>query len=646
MRKLLLFVLVLYVMPLWAQVTVPVIKANFGSDGELRANYFSTAPLANFDDWFKQGDPGSGIHVIDTIGSAAIRSRYAVDAAFRKRTLMVGMQYPQFTSINNSFLLDAWLIRDHHGDDSTVFAQGSNKNGMSPQLWNSPVSQGIPDKNDILDVYTHVRRDGPSGKDSLWLFGGVVIENTTGSRYFDMEMYQTDIYFDRPSLEFKNYGPDAGHTSWTFDANGDIVTTGDIIFTAEFNNTGISVLEARIWINRNDLMVAPNAFEWGGAFDGDGTAAQYGYANILPKSAGNFYTGLQCNLNAWTGSYGLLRQDDSYTTVFEAKQLMEFSVNLSKLGLDPLANGKDVCTMPFRKVLVKSRSSASFTAELKDFVGPFLVLNVPKASAVTDIPFYCGVIGVSTISVTNVIATSVYEWTTADGQILTDPRQPTITVNRPGTYIVTQRLQEECLDVYARDTVVITYDPNCSVLPHVLHQFTGRVQQKAAILTASISGGDQIKSIVLERTSNERGKFEPIAQGVFRQTAGRQSLSWTDSAAFVSVSKLYYRLRITDINGNIRYSKILSLYSDKDVPFVSVECRQSELQSYLWIEAGQSTSVVIELLDMNGRRILTEKRSLAAGETKIPFVRPAQQPQWYAVRVQALGVTYTRKIWL
>jgi hypothetical protein len=47
-------------------------------------------------------------------------------------------------------LIDAVFIRDHHGDDSSVFS-GGNKNGMSPGIWSCPVSQGVPDKNDILD---------------------------------------------------------------------------------------------------------------------------------------------------------------------------------------------------------------------------------------------------------------------------------------------------------------------------------------------------------------------------------------------------------------------------------------------------------------------------------------------------------------
>jgi hypothetical protein len=41
------------------------------------------------------------------------------------------MSRPKF-SINNRLWLDAIFVRDYHGNDSTVFTAGSDKNGMSP----------------------------------------------------------------------------------------------------------------------------------------------------------------------------------------------------------------------------------------------------------------------------------------------------------------------------------------------------------------------------------------------------------------------------------------------------------------------------------------------------------------------------------
>ena len=45
-----------------------------------------------------------------------------------------------------------------------------------------------------------------------------------------------------------------------------------------------------------DLAITPTAFNWSGQFDGEDSGAQYGYASILPKTAGDFYIGLQCGM--------------------------------------------------------------------------------------------------------------------------------------------------------------------------------------------------------------------------------------------------------------------------------------------------------------------------------------------------------------
>jgi hypothetical protein len=208
----------------------------------------------------------------------------------------------------------------------------------------------------------------------------------------------------------------------------------------------------------------PTAFNWGGAFDGATAGSTYGYANIIPNTAGPFYTGLQCGNNTWAGPFSLVRVDNSVVANYTADQFLEFSVNLSKLGLDPLVSVGDPCTMPFRRILVKSRSSASFSAELKDFVGPFDFFRAPMAAAAADIPVFCGMTGVSTLSVGNPLITSLYTWTTTDGNIVGSPIGPTITVDQPGSYIVAQELMDSCGTTYAKDTVVITLDAACSLL--------------------------------------------------------------------------------------------------------------------------------------------------------------------------------------
>src|SRR5436189_2770399 len=254
MKTTLLFLLLTSPLLFFGQITTPVIKARFGVDADLRANYFNGAVQTGNDDWFNLvATDTSGKAVIDTTGAASIMAGYLTDVSpYPKRmaSFYRGMSKPSFSVVNSRLWLDAVFVRDYHGNDTTVFSVGS-KNGQSPANW-TPTIQSIPDKNDILDMFVHVRRAGPNTTDSLWMFGGISLDNVTGNRYFDFEMYQTDIYYDRPSGKFYGYGPDAGHTSWKFGAAGNITTPGDIIFSGEFQSGTLTKIEARIWVKKTD----------------------------------------------------------------------------------------------------------------------------------------------------------------------------------------------------------------------------------------------------------------------------------------------------------------------------------------------------------------------------------------------------------
>lgn len=464
MKTTLLFILIFLSITASTQITTPVVRAYFGVDGDLKARSVNGS-LQSSDDWFLHSTTGgtssNGTFVIDTTGAAAIIASYAVTAN-RMKSFYRTMSKPAFTVVNNRLWLDALMVRDYHGSDSTAFIAGGDKNGMSPALW-SGGTQGIPDKNDILDMFMHVRRAGPSTTDSLWLFGGLSLDNITGNRYFDFELYQTDIYYDRPSAKWFGFGPDEGHTSWQFDASGAITKPGDIIFSAEYQSSSLTMIEARVWVHKDALLTVPTAFDWSGKFDGSGSL--YGYASILPKNGGTFYTGLQCANAEWAGPFSLVLQDNTIAANYNGKQFMEFSVNLSKLGLDPvLLFGSDICGTPFNRMVVKTRASASFTAELKDFVAPTDLFLAPRAAAVATVPLFCGSpYNVSSLEVLNPSASSVYTWSTPDGHIIGDTVTTSATADHDGMYIVTQQLMEGC-GAYARDTVYITYDADCMVL--------------------------------------------------------------------------------------------------------------------------------------------------------------------------------------
>lgn len=642
MKKALLFVLLCgSAVLMQAQITSPAKRANFGIDADLRANFFNGFVEVGNDDWFNNGTGGSGAFIIDTTGASWILQQYTSNPSTRMIPFFRNMRYPQFTVVNNSMLIDGIFIRDHHGDDSTVFAAGSNKNGMSPASWTCPVSQGVPDKNDILDMMMHVRRAGPNITDSLWMFGGVSLANTTGNRYFDFEMYQTDIFFDRSTLTFKGYGPDAGHTSWQFDAAGNVTQAGDIIFTAEYSNSSLSFIEARIWIHTSAQSITPTAFSWGGAFEG----SSYGYASIVPKAGGTFYTGLQSSNNTWAGPFQLVLQDNSVVANYSARQFMEFSVNLSKLGLDPLVNMGDPCKMPFRRILVKSRSSTSFNAELKDFVGPFDFFRAPMASASADIPMFCGSSGVSNISVNNALATSLYTWTTPNGHIVSDSIGSSITVDQPGTYIVSQELMDSCGSSYARDTVVITADPNCSILNSELLAFSAQLEDHIARLNWTVNNHTSAFYFEVERSYDGR-QFSRLrriyATGETNLVA---SYSYPDDLEAVNKGVVYYRLKTVDKAGRASYSKIVPVALLEGRRTVLITTNPVRSSTRLIITGHDAERAVVHITDLAGRILKTTTANLVKGTA---MVEVQGLNTWtsgtYIVKVVIGNETFTEKM--
>lgn len=545
------------------QITTAGNRANFGVDGDLRASWLGMLPqpASASHDWFSNS-PG-GIFMIDTSGAKFITDMYAVNPEFRKLPFFRLMNYPPFDTVSGRRLIDAIYIRDYHNADSTVFTI-SNKNGDSPADWDGTLStSNIPAKNDILDMFVHVRRagEGLTLADSLWFIGGVAIDVNSGSRYFDFELYQTDIFFNRFLGTFSGYGPDAGHTSWKFDPTTGVVTTpGDVIFSAEFGGSGLQALEARIWVHRSALSINSPNFDWSGQFDGATNSADYGYASIRPKDNTKlFYSGLQNNLNTWAGPFQLVRGDNSIQTNYDINQFLEFSVNMTTLGLDPISllGGGGACGMPFRRILVKTRSSASFTAELKDFVGPFDFFLFEAADAAADVPMICGDEMISTISVINPLPTSTYTWVTPDGNIVSDTNGVSIVVDTPGTYIVRQQLLAGC-GQYASDTVVIALDPICELLPANRTELSGVLRGDLVKMEFKVSANENVKYYVLERSVDGKN-FTEIKTLNNNGINGYATYLTDDNISSLEGRQVFYRVKLVRSDGTVRYTQVLSL---------------------------------------------------------------------------------------
>jgi hypothetical protein len=306
--------------------------------------------------------------------------------------------------------------------------------------------------------------------------------------------------------------------------------------------------------------------------------------------------------------------DNTVAADYRARQFMEFSVNLSKLGLDPLVNGNDPCILPFRRILIKSRASTSFNAELKDFVGPFSFFRAPMAQASADIPLYCGISGVSTITVNNPIYTSLYTWHTFDGNIVSDTVGPEITVNQAGSYIVRQELLDSCGTTYATDTVVVVLDPFCAPLKSDLVNFTCSQQGEICLLNWNTTHNGAIRYFDLERSTGNN-LFEQVQRITASKEEGNSVYQFADNISNQqTASLLFYRIKITDNNGNIRYSKTIGVSVGNIIkPSMQLFSNPVRALPQLIVKNTKDEQGYISVVDQRGRLIKKYTASLKKG---------------------------------
>lgn len=645
-KSLPLFVLILFAGFLNAQITSPIIKANFGVEAELRGNYFNNFVQSGNDDWFNNGTPGTGRFVIDTTGAAGMMARYAVDPAFRRQPFYRTMSAPQYSIINNRLWIDAVYIRDYNGqtgNDETSFVS-SNKNGDSPADW-AAGSSPVLAKTDIFDMLVHVRRAGRTATDSLWFMGGMSLQGQVGQRYFDFELYQTDIFYSRSTGMFSGYGPDAGHTSWELDAIGNIIKPGDVIFSAEYQSQGLTNIEARIWVNRNTMSITPAEFDWVGNFDGASVSSQYGYANIRPKTTGAYYTGTESGNNTWAGPFGFINASNAVVANYGASQFMEFSVNLTKLGLDPMTIlGGNACGLPFRRILVKTRTSASFTSSLSDFIGPFDFFTTPPVAAQADVPIFCGVMGASTISVMNPLPASVYTWKTLDGRIISGNVGPNIIVDTTGTYIVEQQLLDGC-SATAADTVLITFDAGCWPLQNFMVDIAGSIQNKKSSLKWTSSANDVIKVYEVERSLDGK-HFVPVHQvNNISPEKSLASYAFGEDVADFAVPFLYYRVKMKLNDNKINYSKIVKLENVRADGEVLIYPNPAQQYVTIVLPAPKRMEAVISIINPAGQPVYYKKHTLQQGANEITIDETAKWATGvYLVNIATEKETLRRKL--
>jgi hypothetical protein len=330
-----------------------------------------------------------------------------------------GDDWAQGSSFNGIFLgpsrtpsiLPSVSFRDPNwagnASDATSFAGSSNKNndyiGATQSPWTTSPGSG-PQKNDFTDIYVTSRVEfvpGPPATTNVWLIVGGTTRAVNGDSHVDFEFNRAGITLvpNKPDHLVGN-GPFGGRS------------IGDIILSVDYGTGGTNPsISIRRW---QAVVPATNP-------------PSYSYVDVTPASAGTHFMVVD-NTGAPTGPWGGVAPDGSLIPAgsnMVALQFFEGAVNLTAAGIVPA----DLCS-GLSTMMVKSRSSTSFTAELKDYgLVPFQIVTSPTCSISGPGALCSGTTG-STYSVTTNASNPSYLWSiTGNGTISGPATGSSVVVN-------------------------------------------------------------------------------------------------------------------------------------------------------------------------------------------------------------------------
>jgi len=231
------------------------------------------------------------------------------------------------------------LFNDQTNDE--IF-DGGNKLNDNPNVWGWR-SQKPPAKDDINTSMVFIALN--PADNHIWLAISGDRMSTNGTSYIDFEFYQNSI--TRTNGETPPGAPVLGGTGGfvsTGPHNGR--TVGDISITLEFTGGGsFATVKYQQWQAGSE-------------------AGTYDYFNVTPAPGTAFAAANAGEINVPCGAFG--------ATTYAPLQFVEGAIDLTALiggtGLPNECGG-----LPFETLFIKTKSSASNTADLKDFIEPFQI---------------------------------------------------------------------------------------------------------------------------------------------------------------------------------------------------------------------------------------------------------------------------------
>jgi hypothetical protein len=316
-----------------------------------------------------------------------------------------------------------------------------------------------------------MRRDGLTAHDSLWLFSGVAAFGNAANSYYNIELYKKTISFNAATGKFSTAGTSGGHSEWLFDASGKVTQTGDMIIAVNFTPGIPPTLDVRLWVSTATYntyfggALSPAFFNFTSNYST--SSGLYGYASIATKSGSTAFGAGVANFSGtpaadttYSTPWGTTNSTVVWTPNYISTQFIEVGINITRMGVDPaLYSTLNPCDPMYSDIFFASRSSNSFTAQLKDFVLPLTFTQPPVLDFTTAGDTLRCNHTAGTLTLTDKSTAAIYSWKTLGGTSIpgsgSDSSQ--LAVTKPGSYVVYATPAEGC-PVTAMDTIVVPID--------------------------------------------------------------------------------------------------------------------------------------------------------------------------------------------
>lgn len=180
-------------------------------------------------------------------------------------------------------------------------------------------------------------------------------------------------------------------------------------------------------------------------------------------------------------------------------------------------------------------------------------------------------------------------------------------------------------------------------LPLELVYFKGSLQNNNTFLQWETNNENSTSHFTVERSLDGQN-FDGIGNVKANNTSGSNKYDYTDNDVnILGASVLYYRLKMVDIDGQFKYSNVVTIYL-ADITTLSLTPNPTAGETKLMINAANEGSVSWKLRDNSGRVVMHNTIHLRRGANNVTLNVGGLAGGLYFLHVSGMGINQNLKL--